>query len=154
MHSGSPDIHLFGMDESTKSTVKANGHYRERFLLPALVLRNGNAGMDPPTARNGPQMAQMKRQVYIARGENWKGLHTASWSKRMFGHEIIVIGASVGGVDAVPRLIASLPAALPASVFVVLHTAPHGPGLLPHIIRKTSAQSALIRKLLKTYQPD
>jgi two-component system chemotaxis response regulator CheB len=57
----------------------------------------------------------------------------------MFGHEIIVIGASVGGVDALPRLIASLPADLPASVFVVLHSAPHGPGLLPHIIRKTSA---------------
>ena len=58
---------------------------------------------------------------------------------RMFGHNIIVIGASVGGVEAIPRLIKSLPAGLPASVFVVLHTAPHGPGLLPHFIRKTSA---------------
>jgi two-component system chemotaxis response regulator CheB len=57
----------------------------------------------------------------------------------MFGHDIIVIGASVGGVDAIPRLLASLPADLPASVFVVLHTAPQGPGLLPEIIRKTSA---------------
>ena len=57
----------------------------------------------------------------------------------MFGHDIIVIGASVGGVDALPRLIGSLPADLPASVFVVLHSAPEGPGLLPEIIRKTSA---------------
>ena len=56
----------------------------------------------------------------------------------MFGHDIIVMGASVGGVDALPRLIASLPANLPAAVFVVLHTAPQGPGLLPEIIRKTS----------------
>jgi two-component system chemotaxis response regulator CheB len=57
----------------------------------------------------------------------------------MSGHDIIVIGASVGGVDALPRLIASLPANPPASVFVVLHTAPQGPGLLPEIIRRTSA---------------
>jgi two-component system chemotaxis response regulator CheB len=57
----------------------------------------------------------------------------------MFGHDIIVIGASVGGVDALPRLIGSLPAGLSASVFVVLHSAPDGPGLLPEIIRKTSA---------------
>ena len=57
----------------------------------------------------------------------------------MFGHDIIVIGASVGGVEAIPRLINTLPADLPASVFVVLHTTPHGPGLLPLIISKTSA---------------
>jgi two-component system chemotaxis response regulator CheB len=57
----------------------------------------------------------------------------------LVAHDLIVIGASVGGVDAIPRLIASLPGDLPASVFVVLHAAPHGPGLLPEIIRKTSA---------------
>jgi len=57
----------------------------------------------------------------------------------MFGHDIIVIGASVGGVDALPRLIENLPASLPASLFIVLHSAPDGPGLLPEIIRKTSA---------------
>ncbi|HEV2692197.1 MAG TPA: chemotaxis protein CheB [Verrucomicrobiae bacterium] len=56
----------------------------------------------------------------------------------MFSHDIIVIGASVGGVEALPRLIGSLPAGMPASVFVVLHTAPDGPGLLPEIIRRTS----------------
>jgi hypothetical protein len=59
----------------------------------------------------------------------------------MFGHASVVIGASVGGVDALPRLIGSLPADLPASVFVVLHSAPQGPGLLPDIIRKTSAMA-------------
>jgi two-component system, chemotaxis family, protein-glutamate methylesterase/glutaminase len=54
----------------------------------------------------------------------------------MFGNDIIVIGASVGGVEALPRLIGSLPADLPTSLFVVLHTAPQGPGLLPEIIRR------------------
>ncbi|HEV2695561.1 MAG TPA: chemotaxis protein CheB [Verrucomicrobiae bacterium] len=57
----------------------------------------------------------------------------------MFSHDLIVIGASVGGVEAIPLLIGSLPADLPASVFVVLHTAPQGPGLMPEIIRRTSA---------------
>jgi len=55
------------------------------------------------------------------------------------GHDTIVIGASVGGVEAIPRLIGSLPANLPVSVFVVLHSAPEGPGLLPEIIRRNSA---------------
>ena len=35
--------------------------------------------------------------------------------------DIIVIGASAGGVDALRRLMRDLPADLPASVFVVLH---------------------------------
>lgn len=54
----------------------------------------------------------------------------------MFGHEIIVVGASAGGVDAVPRLIASLPADLPASVFVVLHIPALGPDLLAEIVTR------------------
>lgn len=59
----------------------------------------------------------------------------------MFGHDIIAIGASAGGVVALPRLIASLPADLPASVFVVLHSPPQGRGLLPQIIRRTASLS-------------
>ena len=62
----------------------------------------------------------------------------------MFGHDIIVIGASVGGIEAVPRLIASLPADLPASVFVVQHTTPQGPDMLPNIIRRTSSLSVAL----------
>lgn len=57
----------------------------------------------------------------------------------MSGHEIIVIGASAGGVDAVPRLIASLPADLPASVFVVLHIPAVGPDLMAGIVSRNSA---------------
>ncbi|HLX70863.1 MAG TPA: chemotaxis protein CheB [Verrucomicrobiae bacterium] len=59
----------------------------------------------------------------------------------MFGHDIVVIGASAGGVDALPRLIGSLPADLPASVFVVLHIPPHGRDLMPKIIRRTASLS-------------
>jgi two-component system chemotaxis response regulator CheB len=57
----------------------------------------------------------------------------------MSGHEIIVVGASAGGVDALPRLIATLPADLPASIFVVLHIPVLGPDLLAEIVGRRSA---------------
>jgi two-component system, chemotaxis family, protein-glutamate methylesterase/glutaminase len=38
------------------------------------------------------------------------------------GHDILVIGASAGGVDALCRLVAELPRDLPATVFIVMHT--------------------------------
>jgi two-component system, chemotaxis family, protein-glutamate methylesterase/glutaminase len=37
------------------------------------------------------------------------------------GHDIIVIGASAGGLQALQRLLSDLPADLPAAVFIVLH---------------------------------
>jgi len=59
----------------------------------------------------------------------------------MFGHDIIVIGASAGGVEALPKLIASLPAELPAAVFIVLHIPPQGLGFLPQIISRAASLS-------------
>src|SRR5690349_5686363 len=58
---------------------------------------------------------------------------------RTFGRDLIVIGASSGGVQALPELIGSFPADLPAAVFVVLHIPPKGPGLLPEIMRRTAS---------------
>lgn len=48
--------------------------------------------------------------------------------------DIIVIGASAGGVEALRALVADLPADLPASIFVVIHTAPRGVSLLARIL--------------------
>lgn len=59
----------------------------------------------------------------------------------MFGRDIIVIGASAGGVDAIPKLLGSLPADLPASVFVVLHIPAQGRDLMPQIIRRNALLS-------------
>jgi two-component system chemotaxis response regulator CheB len=53
--------------------------------------------------------------------------------------DIIVVGASAGGLEALIGIIAGLPAELPAAVLVVLHTAPSGPGLLPKILQRASA---------------
>jgi two-component system chemotaxis response regulator CheB len=51
-------------------------------------------------------------------------------------HDIIVIGTSKGGVEALSRLVAQLPRDLPASVFVVLHLAPDYRSLLPDILSR------------------
>ena len=52
----------------------------------------------------------------------------------MNGHNIVVIGASAGGVEAVAKLVHTLPKNLPAALFVVLHIPPNGPSLLPEIL--------------------
>ena len=44
--------------------------------------------------------------------------------------DIIVVGASLGGIDALSARAAGLPADLPASVLVVQHRSGHAPGLL------------------------
>jgi len=48
--------------------------------------------------------------------------------------DIIVIGASSGGIEALRVLTGALSADLPASLFVVTHTAPESPALLAEIL--------------------
>ena len=57
----------------------------------------------------------------------------------MSGRDVVVIGASAGGVEALRTLIPRLPADLPAAVFVVLHIPPTSPAVLPRLIAKHSA---------------
>lgn len=52
----------------------------------------------------------------------------------MPGHDIIVMGASAGGVEPLKKLVHALPKGLPASVFIVLHTGPDSPGYLASIL--------------------
>ncbi len=57
----------------------------------------------------------------------------------MTTHDIIVIGASAGGVEASMKLVHALPADLPASVFIVLHIPPGSPSLLPQILSRAGS---------------
>lgn len=52
--------------------------------------------------------------------------------------DIIVIGCSAGGVDALPRLLQQLPVRLPAAVFVVMHMAANRDPYLVEILRRAS----------------
>ncbi len=63
---------------------------------------------------------------------------TAETAKR----DIVVIGASSGGVDALTRLVARLPAGLPAAIYIVQHTAPSSPGLLAAILHRAGPMRA------------
>src|SRR5690349_2666606 len=53
----------------------------------------------------------------------------------MLGHDIMVIGTSSGGVDALKRMVTSLPADLAASLFIVMHRPTHSPSLLAEILQ-------------------
>ena len=53
------------------------------------------------------------------------------------GRDIIVIGASAGGVQALCTVIEDLPPNLPAAIFVVLHIAPDGYSALPAILSRS-----------------
>ncbi len=48
--------------------------------------------------------------------------------------DIIVVGASAGGIEALRVLVGGLPSDLAASVFVVLHVSPESPGMLAAIL--------------------
>jgi two-component system chemotaxis response regulator CheB len=54
----------------------------------------------------------------------------------MPGRDILVVGASAGGVEALTELARGLPADLPAAVFMVLHVPPHATSVLPRILSR------------------
>lgn len=61
----------------------------------------------------------------------------------MSGHDIIAIGASAGGVETLLKLVKTLPADLPASLFVVLHIPAQSPSLLPEILNRAGTLHAI-----------
>lgn len=76
----------------------------------------------------------------------------------MATRDIIVIGASAGGVSALSTLVASLPPDLPAAVFIVLHVSADARSYLPNILARDAKlpvvhapherNSSVIRQLL------
>ncbi len=54
----------------------------------------------------------------------------------MPGHDIIVLGASAGGVEALSKIVQGLPSDLPAAVFVCLHIPSYSTSILPDILQR------------------
>ena len=51
--------------------------------------------------------------------------------------DLVVVGASAGGVEALRELVRGLPADFPAAIFVVVHIPTNSPSMLPHILSRS-----------------
>src|SRR5947209_132641 len=51
-------------------------------------------------------------------------------------HDVIVIGASAGGVEALQQLVGNIPPDLPAALFVVMHIPARSASFLPDILTR------------------
>jgi two-component system, chemotaxis family, protein-glutamate methylesterase/glutaminase len=60
----------------------------------------------------------------------------------VIGHDIVAIGASAGGIEALSRVVAALPADLPAAVLVVVHLGEGSTGALPNILDRAGPLEA------------
>src|SRR5881628_1658005 len=56
----------------------------------------------------------------------------------MAKRDIVVVGASAGGVSALERLISALPADFSPSIFIVMHLKPDGRSQLVEILQRSS----------------
>src|SRR4051794_35996284 len=56
--------------------------------------------------------------------------------------DVIVVGASAGGVETLKRLVAKLDKGIEAAIFVVLHFAPGSTSVLPDILARAGALEA------------
>jgi two-component system chemotaxis response regulator CheB len=61
-------------------------------------------------------------------------------------HDLVAIGASAGGISALKRIVAALPADLPATLLVTLHVHPHTTSILPDILAKAGPLPAAFAK--------
>jgi two-component system chemotaxis response regulator CheB len=71
----------------------------------------------------------------------------------MAGRDIVVVGTSAGGVEALRMLMGGLPADYSGSVFVVMHTAPDSPGVLAQILDRAGPLPAAYAKNRERIRP-
>lgn len=64
-----------------------------------------------------------------------------------------MIGGSAGGLSALLDLVRGLPADFPAALFVVIHTSPDNPGVLPQILQRAGALPAALARDREAIEP-
>ncbi|HEU4462892.1 MAG TPA: chemotaxis protein CheB [Solirubrobacterales bacterium] len=62
--------------------------------------------------------------------------------KRVFQRDVVVVGASAGGVQALQRLVAALPPELPASILIALHLSAEATSVLHDILSRAGQLDA------------
>lgn len=60
----------------------------------------------------------------------------------MIRHDLVLIGASAGGIEVLRRLVADLPDDLPAAVLICVHIPEDAPGALPSILSRAGGLKA------------
>lgn len=71
----------------------------------------------------------------------------------MPGKDIIVIGASAGGIEALRTVFGALPRDFAASLFVVLHVSPDSPGVLARILDEAGPMPATYAARGERFEP-
>jgi len=61
----------------------------------------------------------------------------------MVTRDVVVIGASAGGIEPLIELVKSLPENFPAYIFIVVHIPPDSPSRLPHIFNRSGVLNAV-----------
>jgi two-component system, chemotaxis family, protein-glutamate methylesterase/glutaminase len=69
------------------------------------------------------------------------------------GHDIIVIGASAGGVEGLKHIVPEFPADLPASIFIVMHLPSEAKSFLPEILERLTTMKVVSVTNGLTIQP-
>lgn len=67
--------------------------------------------------------------------------------------DIIVLGASAGGLSALTDLVRGLPAEFPGTLFIVVHTAPDNPGILAQILGRAGPLPATMARDGEVFMP-
>ena len=57
----------------------------------------------------------------------------------MAHRDVVVVGASAGGVEALSQLVSRLPGNLPAAVLITMHVASHATSILPSILERAGS---------------
>ncbi|MBD2018865.1 chemotaxis protein CheB [Leptolyngbya sp. FACHB-36] len=71
----------------------------------------------------------------------------------MFGRDVVVMGASAGGVEALKAVVQSLPADLQAAVFVAVHIPASSKSMLPMILSRSGPLPAVHAEDQATIEP-
>jgi two-component system chemotaxis response regulator CheB len=80
---------------------------------------------------SGDRLAKLPREGFmLARIQS----ETMTGQENHGNHDLVVIGTSAGGVETLIQLVGQLPPDFPASICIVLHTAPDSPGFLADIL--------------------